>query len=100
MDTLTIVVWFLIAVRLILLLPPPRRGPARTRPPVDAAPQARVDACLGEVLALPPEPAPCVESDLYRRLTAGTISRERYRAEMAALAVQDQQAHPVDPPHA
>jgi hypothetical protein len=99
-DTLTIVVWVLIAVRLILLLPPPRRRPARPRPAGDAAPRARVDACLGEVLALPPEPAPCVEAALYQRLSAGAISRERYRAEMAALAVRDQQEHPVEPPYA
>ena len=99
-DTLTIVVWILIAVRLISLLPLPRRGPARTRPASAAAPHARVDPCLGEVLALPPKPAPCGEAVLYARLTAGAISRERYRAEMAALAARDEQEHPVEPPYA
>ncbi|WP_377882668.1 hypothetical protein [Actinoplanes nipponensis] len=106
-DTLTVAVWTLIAVRLALLvLPLLRRPPAAPRPVAGVGPPARVDPCprvdpcLGEVQALPPRPAPDPEAVLYARLLAGAVSRERYRAEMAVLAARDQREHPVEPPRA
>lgn len=101
METLIVLVWIFIAIRLIQsVLNSPRRRPARRRLSGDGPPHVRVDPCLGEVLALPPEPTPGAEDILYVRLLAGAISQDRYRAEMAALAVRDQQAHPVELPPA
>jgi hypothetical protein len=90
-TVLTVLVFALLAVRLLVLLSqlvvPPRPRP-RTGP--------RMDPCLGP-FGLPVR-ATSAEGELVRRLRCGEISRERYRCAMARLASDDAGAHPLELP--
>ncbi|MFC4070425.1 hypothetical protein [Actinoplanes subglobosus] len=56
------------------------------------------DPCLAPLLDLPPPAAPEPERDLLGELRSGRISRDDYRAEMAALAARDARSHPLQSP--
>ncbi len=92
MTVLTVLVFALIAVRLLVLVGqlvvPPK--------PMSPQPAPRMDPCLGPFG--PPTPAASPEGELVRRLRCGEISRERYRRDMARLASADARTNPIQPP--
>jgi hypothetical protein len=87
-TVLTVLVFALIAVRLLVLVSQLVRSP-RPAPP---RPVTCMDPCLGPFCS--PVPARSPEGELVRMLRCGEISRQRYRREMARLARADA---PEDP---
>ncbi|BEL04720.1 hypothetical protein Q0Z83_029110 [Actinoplanes sichuanensis] len=66
------------------------------RPPTPLPPHP--DPCLAPLLDLPLPPAPDPEKALLKKLRAGRISRDDYRAAMADLAAEEARAHPLRAP--
>ena len=53
----------------------------------------RADPCLEPVWGPPPRPSR--EAVLATELVGGTMDRERYHAEMAVLAAEEERLHPL-----
>jgi hypothetical protein len=58
------------------------------------------DPCLAPLLDLPLTARPDPERSLLRKLRSGRITRDDYRAAMAALAAREARSHPLQTPTA